>query len=285
MELLDGWKVSQDIRKSLRRRVEDFEGTHGYFPCLGAILVGDDPSSEIYVNKKAEACDEVLMHSAIRHVDKEHQIINAINDFNEDESVHGYILQLPLPKNLDPNKFFDKINPWKDIDVLHPENVGLLVQGRPRFKPCTPHGIQIMLHRHGIQVAGQKVVVINRSNIVGKPLSSMLIQECSEYANATVTVCHDATPPVMLKDITRAADIIVVAVGKPGFLTADMVKQGVIIVDVGITRVGKKVLGDVDKSCFEVAKWVSPVPGGVGPMTVTMLLENTFQAAQYALQS
>ena len=156
------------------------------------------------------------------------------------------------------------LDPKKDVDVFHPENVGLLVQGRPRFKPCTPHGIQVMLHRSGIKVSGKKVVVINRSNVVGKPLSSMLIQECDDYANATVTVCHDRTPPDILKSITQTADIIIVAVGKPGFLTADMVQPGVGVVDVGITRVGKKVVGDVHPDVYEIASWATQSPEAVG---------------------
>ena len=191
-----------------------------------------------------------------------------------------------MPKNLNPLNYFDLFNPLKDVDVFHPENVGLLVQGRPRFRPCTPHGIQLMLNKSGIKVAGKNVVVINRSNVVGKPLSSMLIQECDDYANATVTVCHDHTPPNLLKNLCLNADIIIVAVGKSGFLTADIVKNGATVIDVGINRVNGKIVGDADfDKIMELDGNISPVPGGVGPMTVCMLLKNTLEAAKLHLKS
>jgi len=279
--LIDGNAIAADIRKELRQRVSEYKATTGITPTLVALMVGNNPASQIYVQKKIAACDEVgILAYRVEAEEDEDDLRTHIRRLNNDDSVHGYILQLPLPPGWKPDRYFSDFNPYKDVDVFHPENVGLLVQGRPRFRPCTPHGIQVMLHRSGIKVAGKKVVVINRSNVVGKPLSSMLIQECEDYANATVTVCHDRTPPDLLKSVTQTADIVIVAVGKPGFLTPDMIRPGAGVVDVGISRVGNKVLGDADPGIRQVAGWLTPVPGGVGPMTVAMLLENTLAAAQ-----
>lgn len=280
-KLIDGKSIAAGIRERLRQEVRNFRSQTGVQPTLVALLVGDNPASQIYVNKKMQAADEVgILSYKVQATSDVDDIQNQIRRLNNDDSVHGYIIQLPLPDGLDPLPFFSRIDPFKDVDVFHPENVGLLVQGRPRFKPCTPHGIQVMLHRSGIQVAGKKVVIINRSNVVGKPLSSMLIQDNDEYANATVTVCHDQTPPGLLKQISLGADIVVVAVGKPGFLTPDMVAEGAVVVDVGITRLNGKILGDCDPGVAEKAGWLTPVPGGVGPLTVAMLLENTLAAAK-----
>lgn len=283
---IDGTATAKNIRKNLVLRVAEFISKTGVVPSLTAIVVGNDPASKIYVKKKMLACQEVGINGQVLHVATEDSDLLKwhLMDLNENQDCHAYILQLPLPKSLFADEYFSLFNPLKDVDVFHPENVGLLVQGRPRFRPCTPHGIQVMLHSNGIKVAGKKVVVINRSNVVGKPLSSMLIQECNEYANATVTVCHDHTPPDLLKEVTKTADIVIVAVGKPGFLTADMVRPGVGVVDVGISRIDGKVVGDVHPEVYALAEWATPVPGGVGPMTVAMLLENTLTAASLALQ-
>jgi methylenetetrahydrofolate dehydrogenase (NADP+)/methenyltetrahydrofolate cyclohydrolase len=284
--LIDGVSIAADIRKELKKKVAEFKAETNVTPTLVALMVGNNPASQIYVQKKLAACDEVgILAYRVEAKEDEDDLAKQIHRLNNDDSVNGYILQLPLPTGWRPDNFFSLFDPQKDVDVFHPENVGLLVQGRPRFKPCTPHGIQVMLHRSGIRVAGKKVVVINRSNVVGKPLSSMLIQECDDYANATVTVCHDRTPPSILKSITQTADIVIVAVGKPGFLTADMIQPGDGVVDVGITRVNGKVLGDADPDIRQVAAWVTPVPGGVGPMTVAMLLENTLAAAKLQVKS
>lgn len=278
---IDGVEIAADIRGEIKDGVKQFKAETGLTPTLVALVVGSNAASQIYVNKKIQACDEVgILSYKIEVSPNFEDIRDNIHRLNLDDSVHGYILQLPLPEGIDPRQFFCMFNVLKDVDVFHPENVGLLVQGCPRFKPCTPHGIQQMLHRSGIQVAGKKVCIINRSNVVGKPLSSMLIQECDNYANATVTVCHDRTPPDLLRSVAKSADIVVVAVGKPNFLTPDMLKVGVGIVDVGISRVGNKVVGDVHPDAYEIASWATPVPGGVGPLTVAMLLQNTLEAAR-----
>lgn len=278
---IDGVAVANQIQQEIKSGVQELKEKTGITPTLVAIVAGEDTASQIYVNKKMKACEEVgIISHKISISSKYEDIRDNIYRLNIDSNVHGYILQLPLPNGLDPRQFFCIFDPFKDVDVFHPENVGMLVQGNPRFKPCTPHGIQQLLHRSGIQVAGKKVCIINRSNVVGKPLSSMLIQECDNYANATVTVCHDRTPPDLLRSVTRTADIVVVAVGKPDFLTVDMVKDGVGVVDVGISRVGNKVVGDVHPGVYGVASWATPVPGGIGPLTVAMLLQNTLEAAR-----
>lgn len=278
-QIIDGTRIAAQIRNELKGRVYRLK-KNGIHPSLVAVLVGNDPASQIYVQKKLEACKEVGIAACTVNLDSIENLEGALSALNENDEVHGYILQLPLPSGILPYMYFDMISPDKDVDVFNPINVGRLVQGRSLFKPCTPRAVQVMLNRSGITVAEKKVVIINRSNVVGKPLSSMLIQECDEYANATVTVCHDRTPPSLLKEVTSSADIVVVAVGKPGFLTADMVKPGAAIIDVGITRVGKKIVGDADIGVREVAGWVSPVPGGVGPLTCAMLLENVILAAE-----
>ena len=290
---IDGSAISQDIRTELTAKVETFRLANGFAPRLAVVLVGSDPASQIYVKKKQEACAEVGISSYVvdplPDIDKwqnpQARLEDMIRFLNTNNEVHGILVQLPLPKPLNPHKVFDAIDPQKDVDVFTPINVGLLVQGRPQFRPCTPHAVQQMLSRTGIPVAGKHVVVINRSDVVGKPLSSMLIQDCDEFANATVTVCHDRTPPEVLRRLTKTADIVVVAVGKIGFLTKDMLSPGVVVIDVGINRRDGKVFGDVDPGCWEVASYISPVPGGVGPMTVTMLLENTLHAARLALKN
>jgi len=285
-KIIDGLAIANEIKRELAQDIKQFYNDYGFIPGLAAIIVGKNSASELYVAKKMEACGHVGIEPTICYIpaDKD-MLVQQIEILNKRKEIHGFILQLPLPIGMNPNDFFGLIDPKKDVDVFNPENVGLLIQHRPRFKPCTPHGIQVLLYRSGIQIAEKRIVVINRSNVVGKPLSSMLIQECDDFGNATVTVCHDRTPPHLLKEICLDSDIIVVAVGKPGFLTADMVKPGAVVVDVGITRIGKKIYGDVDESVKGIAGWITPVPGGVGPMTVAMLMKNTFEAAKmYALQ-
>lgn len=276
--LLNGIEIARKIRTELAEQVRQLP----YIPQLSVLLLGDDPASEIYVRRKTEACKSVGITSEVHEIPAtvlQDELEHQISVLGCLEWVDGILLQLPLPSHIDRMKAFDLINPEKDVDVLNPINVGLLMQGRPRFLPCTPQGINLMLERSGISVAGKHVVVINRSDIVGKPLSSMLIQNEPEFGNATVTVCHDHTPAEMLKQLCLAADMIVVAVGIPGFLTPDMVKPGQIVIDVGITRVDKKIVGDVAPGVADKVAWISPVPGGVGPMTITSLLFNTVRAA------
>ncbi len=217
---------------------------------------------------------------------KQH-LLSSIKWLNEDKSVHGILVQLPLPSFINNFEIFDKIDPLKDVDVFNPTNVGLLLQGRPRFIPCTPAGIQELLYRNSIPIEGKKVAIINRSDIVGKPLNALLIQN-NQQANATVTLCHDRTPPERLKQVCLAADIIVVAVGKPNFLTADLVPEGCVVIDVGINKLpdSKKIVGDVDfEAVSQKASWITKTPGGIGPMTIAMLLKNTVLAQKIQMDS
>lgn len=276
-KLLDGLALANIYKEKIKATIKEFD----LKPRLDVVLVGDDEASKIYIKKKCEACNEVGIRSEFR-IFSEKEFLKAqdyIYFLNCQEKVNGILVQLPLPKSCNPNEVFDIINPIKDVDVFSPINVGLLVQNRPRFLPPTPLAVQKLILDNGLTIQGKHVVVINRSNVVGKPLSSMLIQD-NVMANATVTVCHDNTPPEILKQICLSADIIVVAVGIPGFLTADMTREHQIIVDVGITRVGKKVLGDAHPSIKDKVAAITPVPGGVGPMTVAMLLYNTVEAAK-----
>lgn len=257
-------------------------------PTLAVVLCSDDPASAVYVKKKSEACAEVGINSFIvrpfengikNWSDPKEHLLRVIDWLNSDSNVHGILVQLPLPAELlmTVSDVFDRIDPLKDVDVLNPVNTGLLLQGRPRFVPCTPHGVQELLTRSGVEIEGKKVAIINRSDIVGKPLQALLIQD-KEEANATVTLCHDRTPPQRLQDVCQSADIIVVAVGKPNFITPNMVNKNSVVVDVGINRVDGKIVGDVRRDVYDIVAAYSPVPGGVGPMTVTMLLHNTMQA-------
>ena len=292
-QILDGNKISAIIRDEIKEEVSKMKEK----PCLTVVLCSNDPASEIYVRKKQQACAEVGIESQLikpfsedgvtaeevifRMKHPQECLLSVVRSLNDDPAVDGILVQLPLPKSLSQHAVFDLIDPRKDVDVFSPTNVGLLLQGRPRFVPCTPAGIQELLTRSGIKIAGKKVAIINRSDIVGKPLSALLIQDHGE-ANATVVTCHDQTPPQLLKQICLSSDIIVVAVGKSNFLTADMVPEGCIVVDVGINRIGKKIVGDVDfEPVAAKASWISPVPGGVGPMTITMLLKNTLKAAKW----
>lgn len=292
--IIDGHEISRSIRAELSAEVATFRRDYGVQPRLAVVLVGEDAASQVYVKKKREACEEVGIASYVtdpipgdirQWANPQARVEDMVRFLNGNEEVHGILVQLPLPVGLDCHRVFDLIDTDKDVDVFNPVNVGLLVQGRPKFLPCTPHAVQQLLHRSGIPTAGRHVVIINRSDVVGKPLSSMLIQDNDEYANATVTVCHDRTPGDRLAKITRTADIVVVAVGKPGFLTGEMIRPGCVVVDVGISRVDGKVVGDAHPSCMENAAYLTPVPGGVGPLTVTMLLENTLRAARLSVKN
>jgi len=282
---IDGTAIAAQIEQEIKVGVDAFKERNKRSPCLAVALLGDDAASKIYVSKKQQACERVGITSFRPSLPigtlPSANLCACLEMLNKASHIDGILLQLPLPPEYgDWRNYFCRISPRKDVDVFHPENVGLLVQGRPRFEPCTPQGIREMLTRSGISFKGKHVVVINRSDVVGKPLSSMLIQDCDQWANATVTVCHDSTPHELLRTICLSADIIVVAVGKPGFLTTDMVLPRQVVVDVGTTRIGKKLLGDVDPKVYDLVKWVTPVPGGVGPLTVAMLLRNTLKAAE-----
>lgn len=285
-ELLDGKALAKQIQDEIADEVAEFFQENGITPCLAAVLVGEDPASEVYVRNKRQACERTGLDSQLHRLPEsatQDELLELIKKLNVDHAVHGILVQLPLPKQIDESRILQAIHPWKDVDAFHPENVGRIVQGRPRFLPCTPHGVQQILVRNNIEIEGQHVVIVGRSDIVGKPLAAMLMQR-APGANATVTVCHSRTKN--LAEITRMADILVVAIGVPQFVTADMVKPGAVVVDVGINRLPetKKLVGDVDFDAVrEVASYITPVPGGVGRLTVTMVIQNTFEAARQQL--
>jgi len=285
-KILDGKAVAKTIRQELAAEVASFQQQSGITPKLAAVLVGSDPASQVYVRNKQKACAEVGMESQLIHLPQDvsqSQLLDLVGELNANASVHGILVQLPLPRGLDATTVLDAVSPDKDVDAFHPVNVGLISQGRPRFLPCTPHGVQQLLHRSQIPVEGQHVVIVGRSDIVGKPLALMWMQRGSSMgssaANASVTVCHSRSRN--LPELTRQADILVAAVGQPQLITADMVRPGAVVVDVGINRVGDRLVGDVDfDAVSQVASHITPVPGGVGPLTIAMLLRNTLTAAQ-----
>lgn len=278
-ELISGKTMSEEIRKEIAERVEKLRAERGVTPGLAVILVGNDPASEIYVNNKGKGCAEVGMVSETIKMPAEtsqEALIAKIRELNADERIHGILVQLPLPRHLDENAVLAEIAPEKDVDGFHLLNVGRLMTGEEGVVACTPKGALKMIKSTGIDLNGKEAVVIGRSNIVGKPMAMLLLRE-----NCTVTMCHSRTKDLAAH--TRNADVLVVAIGKARFVTADMVKPGAVVIDVGINRVDGKVVGDVDfDSVSEVAGWITPVPGGVGKMTITMLLENTLEAAERA---
>lgn len=284
--LLDGKGIAKQIQGEIKADVAEFVEKNGVTPCLAAVLVGDAPASHIYVRNKERACERVGVASRLHRLPAdttEAELLALIGQLNADAAVHGILVQLPLPAHIAETKILDVVDPLKDVDSFHPENVGLVVQGRPRFLPCTPHGVVQILHRCGIESSGKHAVVVGRSEIVGKPLANMLVQRNSNLgasaANATVTVCHSRT--ANLPEITRQADILVAAIGQPKFITADMIKPGATVIDVGINRTDDGLVGDVDfEAALEVAGAITPVPGGVGPLTIAMLLWNTLTAAR-----
>ena len=283
--ILNGKELSQTLRAEIAQQVEEFIQKTGVTPCLAAILVGDDPASQVYVRNKEKACAAVGMKSQLFRLPAdttEAELLELVARLNSDDSVHGILCQLPLPKQLTEKVILDAVSPDKDVDAFHPANVGLILQGRPRFLPCTPFGIQEMLKRYEIETAGKHVVVLGRSDIVGKPMAAMMVQR-GLGADSTVTVCHSRTKD--LAAVTRLADILIVAIGQPKFVTADMVKDGAVVVDVGINRTDDGLVGDVDFDAVQAkTSAITPVPGGVGPLTITMLLGNTLKAAQDAVE-
>jgi methylenetetrahydrofolate dehydrogenase (NADP+)/methenyltetrahydrofolate cyclohydrolase len=279
--LLDGKQLAQTMRAEIAAGVADFVRVHGHKPGLAAVLVGDNPASQVYVRNKRKACQEVGIESWLHQLTKETsqaELLDLVARLNADPAVHGVLVQLPLPKQISENAIIRAVSPLKDVDSFGPENLGLLAAGHPRYLPCTPHGVQQLLVRNGVNLDGAHVVIVGRSNIVGKPLALILLQK-GHGANATVTICHSRSRN--LADLTRQADVVVVAIGTARFLKADMVRPGAVVVDVGINKVNGKVVGDVDfEAVKEKASAITPVPGGVGPMTITMLLHNTLQAAR-----
>ncbi len=279
--LLDGKALAEKIRAEIAVEVCEFTRRTGVKPCLAAVLVGEDPASQVYVRSKQNACEKNGLTSRLHRLAAEtstDDLLALIGQLNSDATVHGILVQLPLPKGIDTTRVLDAVLPHKDVDAFHPENVGRIVQGRPLFLPCTPHGIQQILLRHHIPTAGAHVVVVGRSEIVGKPNAMMLVQK-GAGGDATVTVCHSRSRD--LPSITRLADILIVAIGRAKFVTAEMVKPGATVIDVGINRTDQGLVGDVDfQPVSQVAGYISPVPGGVGPLTITMLLQNTLLAAK-----
>ncbi len=286
-QLIDGRLISQEIRDDLKARAKRLR-EHRIDPGLAFVIVGDNPASISYVRSKAQGCEQVGMRSRtfrLPEATSQAELLDLVNSINQDPGWHGMIVQLPLPAQIDPLVVAAAIHVDKDADVMNPYNVGRILSGMPGPKPCTPAGIQQLLVRSGNDPGGKHVVIVGRSNIVGKPLAAMLMQK-EPGANATVTVCHTATTD--LASHTRRADILVVAAGAVNAVTADMVRPGVVVIDVGNNRVpdpsrkaGTRMVGDVDfEAMREIASWITPVPGGVGPMTVTMLLANTIAAAE-----
>jgi len=288
-KIIDGKQIALDIRAELKAEVEKLKAK-GIIPGLGVILVGHDPASLSYVSAKEKACSEIGIYSDDNRLPvetSEMDLLALVNKMNKDHKIHGILIQLPLPKHIDEQKVLLAIDPAKDVDGFHPVSVGKMVVGQKAYLPCTPHGIVQLLLRSGVKLDGAEVVIVGRSNIVGKPLANMLIQK-SPTGNATVTVCHTRTKDIAAH--TKRADIVIAAAGKPNTITADMVRDGVVVIDVGVNRVedstkkaGFRLVGDVDfEAVSKKASLITPVPGGVGPMTITMLLYNTVQSAKTA---
>ena len=285
-EIISGKEVAKEIRAELKIEVAKLKEERGIVPGLATVLVGADPASVSYVTAKGRACDQIGLNSYHHELPadtSEEDLLKLVDQLNHDDKVHGILVQLPLPKHINENKVLFAIDPDKDVDGFHPVNVGKLMIGEERFPPCTPAGIQELIVRSGTETEGAEVVIVGRSNIVGKPIGVMMVQK-KPGANATVTTCHTRTRNV--GEHTRRADILIVAAGVRNAVTADMVKPGATVIDVGVNRIGftesgkAKLVGDVDfEPVKEVAGKITPVPGGVGPMTITMLLKNTVKAA------
>ena len=281
--LINGKVISAQIRAEITEETKGFTEENGYAPGLAVVIVGNDPASQVYVRNKKRGCAEVGFYSEEYELPEnttEEELLKLIDKLNKDDKIHGILVQLPLPRHLDEKKILLAINPSKDVDAFHPVNVGKIMIGDYDFLPCTPAGVMQLIERSEVDVKGKNCVVLGRSNIVGKPMAMLLL-----HANGTVTICHSKTKN--LKEICRSADILVASVGKPNFVGADMVKEGAVVIDVGINRLDDgKLCGDVNFSEVEpIASYITPVPGGVGPMTITMLLENTLTAAKLAAKN
>lgn len=280
--IIDGKQIANSLRSEIAEGVSKFHTETGITPCLAAVLVGDNPASEIYVRNKQAACEHAGIKSVLYRLPSTtstEELVHLVEQLNTDQSVHGILIQLPLPSGCDEQTILQCVDPLKDVDAFHPENVGLISQGRPRYLPCTPYGVQQMLIKSHVETAGKHVVILGRSDIVGKPMALILLQK-GPGADATVTICHSRTKNI--SEITRTADILIVAIGRANFVTADMVRPGTVVIDVGINRLSNgKLCGDVDfEAVKDIAGAISPVPGGVGPLTITMLLLNTLNAAK-----
>ena len=288
-QIISGTEVAKQIREELKQEIAGLKEKHNLIPGLATVLVGEDPASQVYVGAKEKTSLALGVYSERHDLPadtSEKKLLTLIDKLNKDPKIHGILVQLPLPKHINETRVLYAIDPKKDVDGFHPVNVGKLMIGEPDYLPCTPHGIQQLLVRSGIKIEGAEVVVVGRSNIVGKPIANILLQK-SEGANATVTVCHTRTRDISFH--TKRADILIVAAGRPKAITADMVKEGVVVIDVGVNRIGKTaegkaiLSGDVDFDAVkEKAKAITPVPGGVGPMTIIMLMLNTVKAAKLA---
>ncbi len=279
--IIDGKKIAAEVRSEIAAECEALKAK-GVTPGLAVIIVGEDPASKVYVKNKKKGCEEVGFHSEVYELPEnttEEELLALVHHLNGDDSIHGILVQLPLPKHLNDEIIIANIDPKKDVDAFHELNVGKIMIGNYDFLPCTPAGVMVLLEKSGIDVSGKECVVVGRSNIVGKPQAMLLL-----HANGTVTVCHSRTKD--LAEVTRRADILVVAIGKADFITGDMVKEGAVVIDVGMNRKADgKLTGDVDfATVSEKASYITPVPGGVGPMTITMLLKNTLTAAKKMLK-
>lgn len=286
-QVIDGKEVAKSVKHQLKDRIEALK-ERGITPGLATVLVGDDPASAIYVRSKARACEKLGLYSEVIKkpaATTQAELIAIVDRLNNDPKISGFLVQSPLPKPLDELAVTLAIKPEKDVDGFHPVNVGMMLIGTPGLLPCTPHGIIKLMEHYEIDPSGKEVVIVGRSNIVGKPMAALLMQK-QKMANATVTVAHSRTKN--LAEVARRADILIAAIGQPQFVTADMVKEGAVIIDVGVNRVddpdsekGYRLVGDVDyDACFEKASYITPVPGGVGPMTIAMLMYNTVTAAE-----
>ena len=281
-QIIDGKKISAEIRAEIKEKTLAFEAKNGFRPGLAVIIVGADPASQVYVRNKRRACEEVGFYSEAYELPEDttqSELIELVDKLNRDPNIHGILCQLPLPRHLDENEVILRIDPKKDVDAFHPYNVGKIMIGDYDFLPCTPAGVMALLDRSGIEIKGKECVVVGRSNIVGKPQAMLLL-----HAHGTVTVCHSRTKN--LAEVCRRADILIAAIGKADFFTADMVKEGAVVIDVGMNRrADGKLTGDVDFASVEPkASYITPVPGGVGPMTITMLMQNTLTAAERTLK-
>ena len=280
MVLIDGKKVSGQIRNRLAEEVQELKKKTGKTPGLATVLVGDDPASAVYVRNKNKICGELGFQSFEQKLSadtSEEKLLQLVSELNSNQDIHGILVQLPLPDQIDSEKILQAIDPRKDVDGFHPINVGKLVVGNALLTPCTPTGIIALLDHYDIEISGKHAVIIGRSNIVGKPVSMLLLQR-----NATITICHSRTQN--LEEVTRSADILVAAVGRANFVTEEMVSEGTVVIDVGINRVDGKLTGDVDfEAVSKKASHITPVPGGVGPMTIALLMENTLKAFKESL--